>query len=280
MAKKIFLTNLILAIVIIPLSLSYAYQAIVLSDKELDNVYAAGFDFDITAAYAFRAAVINQVVSQTNIAAVTSFNGNINNLDINNLNLAGLNNQLNSTLTGQSNFAAIVAKGGDILNALINNTNTADVENTLCAGNGSPGVGPGGNASAIVTQTNVAAVIALNGNVGGAEINNSNYAGLTNQGHSGAASQVNVAVVMAAGNILNTAINNAANVNGLTSSGGIDFTTLPGGIFVEFNHRGGMSDHTHVSQWNITFVKEGFSHHPGGHADISNLINNIVGSHH
>lgn len=102
---------------------TYAYHAVPLSDNELDNLCVGGFDFDLDAAYAFRAAF----VSQNNISVVSTFNAN--NININATNQALVRNTGNSAVASQANISLVFSKLGNIVNTVINHLNVADVGN-------------------------------------------------------------------------------------------------------------------------------------------------------
>lgn len=156
--KKPFTAIIFLFLLINYLTPSYAYQALVLSDDELDNVSAAGFDINVEAVQAIRAAV----VSQNNIAAVVSENGNIDNTTINNINNTSVQAFDSGVQISQNNIAALIALNGDITNAAINNINQATASGELN--------------SAIVSQSNIAILLA--NNISNSTINNINVGGV------------------------------------------------------------------------------------------------------
>jgi hypothetical protein len=108
--------------------LAYCKKAIRLSDAQLDNISAAGFDINIDAIYAFRAAVINQ----SNIGSIVSLNSDAK-LSINASNQALVSNNYGQTITNQKNLSAIVAKVGNITDAVIQNINALFVKNEPAA---------------------------------------------------------------------------------------------------------------------------------------------------
>lgn len=211
---------------------TFAAQAKVLSDAELDNISAAGFDIDINSVSAFR----SSVAAQSNIAALKGFG--LNAASLSNSNFAIINNIGNSAVAAQSNIAAIVADRGNIEGVTVNNRNVAEINNMGNAGGyaeaGSlnaniPSYGLLGvnnvysDGSALASQSNIAALIALDGNIKDTLINNHNDATLANFGNSAVAAQSNIAIIVAQGNIDNTTINNSnvANVvNTLNGSSG------------------------------------------------------------
>ena len=222
----------------------YAEKITVLSDAELDNISAGGIDIDINAAEAFRSAV----VSQSNIGAFKGFS--LNNISLNNYNLSAINNTGNSAVGLQSNIAAVVAQKGDIKAATINNNNTATINNTgslegaLSASLANINAPLGlvtinrvyADKSAVASQSNIAVIAALEGNIKDSLINNKNFAALTNFGNSAVASQSNIAVVVARGNIDNTTINNLNEA--IVTNTGLN-TALGGGAQVQnFNYSG------------------------------------------
>lgn len=258
-------------IFVFSLSISaYPKQAIILCDQELDNISAAGFDIDINAAYAFRSAVI----SQSNIAAIASFNGSINHTKINNSNLATVKNQGNSAVASQSNIAAIVAESGDIKDAIIKNTNIANVENNYTSEGGAQLNtasfdtttstvkinNVSADASSVVAQTNIAAVVALDGNIKDTKIRNFNHAVIKNNGDSALANQNNIAVMVASGSIENIQINNTniANVKNThtTDSDGANVVSLShNGMLANFSINNIVTENSaSVSQSNISAV--------------------------
>lgn len=360
---------------------SYAYQAIGLSDKELENLCVGGFDFNLNAAYAFRAAIVNQ----NNIAAVSSLNQA--NININASNKALVRNQGNFALAKQVNTSVIFSKVGDIANAVINNLNLADVGNiftkeaspalnpvlasnttptaepaslnqdlldtpallsavTDVVSNASssiasaniastsdptPSVEPASLAQDIVTataaslaavdmdlnatvaaapdttpsssssentpaaletaslqqdhlttpetsqatnnvapvvgtanvaQTNIAAVIAPNGNIGNVKIHNLNIANVENQGNAARSAQTNIAVVLAGGiiensDVVNSNIANVVNVN-TADAGEADDVTPTSFTQVLGNNSANqilVQNNAQAAQLNITFFK-------------------------
>jgi hypothetical protein len=198
---------------------AFAGQAVVLSDAELDAVSAAGFDIDINAVLAYR----SSVAAQSNIAAIYGLGASA--VSLSNSNFAQVNNFGNSAVAVQSNIAAVVAKEGDIQSATINNTNTANLNNTGNASGQAHATSLNldlspqavltrinqvlANYSAVASQSNVAAVVSLNGNIKDTVINNANTANLTNLGNSAVAAQSNIAVLVAQGTIDNSSINNS-----------------------------------------------------------------------
>lgn len=152
MSQRVFLISLILTIAIGFLSLSYAYQATVLSDAELDNISAAGFHINLNAVLAFRAAV----AAQNNIAAVIAKDGDINGATINNsntLNASGVDPGIDT----QKNVAVVVALDGKIKDASIHNSNTATLTNPQD-----------------LNQSNIAIIMAQ-GNIEDSSISNANF---------------------------------------------------------------------------------------------------------
>lgn len=282
-------------------SLAYSKpQAIVLSDAELDNISAAGFDININAAYAFRAAVINQ----SNIATVACINGNAK-ININATNQAMAINQGNPTLTNQSNISAIIDKIGNIKDAIIKNFNTVSVQNgdtsvpqapisiettanfnipaaiPECVetplGHQAPAPvetpvslqapaptsvtnGASTNTLSAVVQTNIAAVVALNGSVENANIDNLNSAFIEKVGNSALADQINIAVVIAKDNI-SAKINNinTASVEDMkTTNSVVDVASLFSGndAIIKYDiTKVAMGGSAQAIQTNITFVK-------------------------
>ncbi|MFC1594249.1 hypothetical protein ACFL38_02875 [Candidatus Omnitrophota bacterium] len=68
------------------------------------------------------------VAAQTNIAAILAPNGSIINGEINNTNIASVENQGNAGLAAQTNIAIVISQN-DINNAVVNNLNVANVDN-------------------------------------------------------------------------------------------------------------------------------------------------------
>jgi len=154
MLKKIFLITLILISVIIAggfLSLSYANQATLLSDAELDNISAAGFDINLNAVLALRQAV----TAQNNISAVIAKNGDINGATINNSNTLNASS-VDPGIDTQKNVGVVVALEGKIKGATIHNSNTATLTNPQD-----------------LNQTNIAIIMAQ-GNIESSSISNTN----------------------------------------------------------------------------------------------------------
>jgi len=121
--KKIFLFIFVLmSIPFLFKGFAFAKEAIVLSDQELDNVSAAGFDIDIDAVLAWRQAVL----TQTNIAAVIAKEGNIEGVTINNCN--NLNADSLNSQAEQRNIAVVSAWEGKIKDVRINNVNNAYID--------------------------------------------------------------------------------------------------------------------------------------------------------
>ncbi|MFH1678459.1 MAG: hypothetical protein ABH914_02435, partial [Candidatus Omnitrophota bacterium] len=120
MLKRIFFISLVFTIAGGFLSLSYAYQAIVLSDAELDSISAAGFDININAVLAMRQAMRGQ----NNISAVIAKHGNINGATINNSNKVHSSSAAPG-IDQQKNVGVVVALEGNIQDAFINNINSA-----------------------------------------------------------------------------------------------------------------------------------------------------------
>jgi hypothetical protein len=289
------------------LSPIYAYQATVLSDKELDNLCVGGFEFNLNAAYAFRAAI----VSQTNIASIVAMN-NVNQTNINATNQTLIKNQGNSALASQTNISTVFAHIGNIATAAIKNMNLADVSNiaieagaaTVTSLSASDSALPVADPtpleasnslaadptpaieitpeipnltdlvepevvinevelenSAAVAQTNIAAVMAPNGNIDDVNIANLNIAHVNNVGNAALSAQTNIAIVLAGGtignsDIVNSSIANVVNTNATEAGGAsvtpVSFTQVIGNnpgnqILVQSNAL--------AAQVNITFVK-------------------------
>ncbi len=153
MLKKIFPITLILILVIGFSSLSYAYQAIALSDAELDNVSAAGFDIDISAVLALREALMS---GQKNITSVVAQNGNINGIILNNSNTLTAPSA-ETGISEQNNVAVVAALDGSIENTSVNNANTANL-----------------NSAQDFTQRNIAILVAK-ANIENSGITNANF---------------------------------------------------------------------------------------------------------
>jgi len=216
---------------------SFAEQAQVLSDEELDCVYAGGLqvDWDV-----IDAAQQSAVAIQSNLGAMASFGAGITNGSISNSNYATIFNAGNSSLAAQNNIALAVARGGDINSLTIDNMNHAVVKNYAVGGNydsldinqlslqSSDLDLSLNNAqilnSALAMQNNVAAAIAFGGDIHDLMINNTNFADVLNFGNSGLAVQNNIAMAISVGgNIDGVTINNlnqALVVNNYNGLGG------------------------------------------------------------
>lgn len=221
MAKKI-LRGFIIVLIIANfffLGAVYAEKAVVLSDAELDEISAAGFDIDINSVLAFR----SSVAAQSNISAVNGLSAHV--VSLTNSNFANIHNIGNSAVALQSNIAAVVAKSGDINGATINNRNEATISNTANTDTEGYAEASSLNAdipafsllginnvyaagSAVASQSNIAAIVALAGNIKNAFIDNYNDATLTNFGNSAVAAQSNIAVIVAQKDIDTATINN------------------------------------------------------------------------
>jgi len=186
MCKKLIIVTAFILLTGVFIFPAEAFQAVALTDSELDAIHAGGFDFNLSAAYAFRASVIHQI----NMVALTTRGGNISNVALNSSNHADVVNQLGVVST-QENVSALVAKTGDIVDAAINNSNC--VNNTA--------------SRAVATQQNVAVAVALKGDVKDTVVNNVNLAK-----NAAAAVETNIAVMVAGGNIQNSQISNANDV--------------------------------------------------------------------
>ncbi len=195
MLKKIFLIILILTITTGFSSLSYANQAIILSDEELDNISAGGIDANIlglliasTAAYRSAVDLATQGTAWVNPPEPT---------------------------IAQGNTATVVAQDGSIDGATVTNTNSLEATNS---------------SDISLLQDNIAVVAALSGSISGATIENSNSATLTNWEGS-AAYQRNIAVAIANGGTIDngTTINNTNFANIDIAANHFDSSDVLGG---------------------------------------------------
>lgn len=291
--KKIFRSLIILGFfVFISFGFIRAQEAIVLSDSQLDDISAAGFDIDINAVEAFRSAVI----AQSNIGAVKGFG--LSNISLNNSNLGSINNIGNSGVGLQSNIAAVVAEKGNINGATINNSNILDIKNT----GGQPGAVSASliNAdlssglaavnkvyadnSAVATQSNIAVMAALGGDITNSFINNRNFAALNNLGNAALAAQTNIAVVVARGNIDNVAINNlneALVTNTANAAGGaqvqsFNYSGLLGSLYV---NNLSISYSAQAAQANIAVIVSLGSGHVTNSSVNSSNIATVINTH-
>lgn len=176
----------------------YAKAAYELSDAELDQISAEGFDINMESALAFRQAV---GINQDNLAAVSAAvnSGTI----INNYNSALVNAVSGSAIVNQRNIAAVVAREGNIEGAVLNNQNHADITSI---------------GSAEANQNNIAALVALNGGVLNSAINNLNYADINSLVGSVSLNQQNIAIIISSGQLTNNAIQNINMANAAGNS--------------------------------------------------------------
>lgn len=296
------------------LSPASAFEAIRLSDEELDEICVGGFEFNLNAAYAFRSAVL----SQTNISAVDNLGANT--ITINAINKGIVVNEGDSAVASQANISVVFSKVGDIIDTMIRNVNLAKVSNVftdpggavvqtmvMASSNASSSLGePAGaavvptaqiaatnpppsslgeetpaaqtepvpmpsytmkineiksKASATVAQTNIAAVVASQGDIKNVEVENINLADVKNVGNAAVAAQTNITLVMAGGEIEDSHVKNfnKANVDNVvtTQEGGAVVTPLSleadfGKIFV---NQVAAQNAAEIVQTNITFVK-------------------------
>ena len=271
MVKKIVLVIFILTIVSGLSSLSYAYQATQLSDQELDNICAGGFNIDINAARAFRSAVL----SQNNITSIASIKGNVTHTSITSSNHASIANAVIPALD-QSNISAVIAKAGDIVGAIIKNINDVDANNT--APNASVNTFSS-KTSNFLDQNNVALAVALDGNVKNTTINNVNSATLNNAGNSSPINESNIAIVVAGGVVENTSITNSnvAKVDNVkvSSSGGLKVSYLKNGKLTDFKFK----NSSNVSQRSLTVVVAGIKNKLSKKANIADTIRTLTNFH-
>ncbi|MBN3040132.1 MAG: hypothetical protein JW867_03315, partial [Candidatus Omnitrophica bacterium] len=289
--SKILLTFILAAVLVFNPSLGcFTQQAVELSDAELDNLFAGGLNIDINAVEA----KISAVTAQSNIGALYSQCGDITSSSVNNTNTAYVFNIGNSAIASQNNIALTVAKEGDIDSVTLRNFNFAEVENTGIDESGSGGVnlnqlnisGAGldfrlnnfnSSNSALAIQSNIAAAVALNGNISNLVIDNSNFACVRNSGNSALAVQNNIGMAIAPhGDISDTVINNTniAHVfNDATSgiAGGVDAFSLDmtmGSLDITIN---GVTTNLSASaiQSNIGIIAVG-----NGHSITNSTINN------
>jgi hypothetical protein len=146
-----------------------------LSDAELDEVSAAGFDIDINAVLAFRA-----IVEQAGIAS-----GALK---------TGMTATAAASSVVQNNIAAIYSAKGDISGATIDNSNSISLNAVTAGGAGAE-------------QNNLAVIAAQEGAVRDSSLNNVNQAEAC--ADIAGISQDNIGIIIAAGNVENCAINNA-----------------------------------------------------------------------
>lgn len=243
--------------------LVYGGQAVMLSDEELDGVYAAGIDININSVEAFRSAV----AAQSNIAAVTSLSANT--VSLTNSNFAQINNIGNSAVAAQNNIAAVVARNGDINGVTINNTNVANIENSVTTTEGfarALSLNAGDKltlgqvyaaGSAVASQSNIGVIAALNGGIYSSSINNLNDAVVENWGGSALASQINIAVAIANGGpidgvtITNT---NVANVGTTDAVGTMVDSTVYNGTLGNVNFNCVVNQSAVATQINIAVI--------------------------
>jgi len=116
-------------------------------------------------------------------------------------------------------------------------------------------------ASAVVAQTNVAAVVASQGNIKNVQVNNTNQADVQNEGNAALAAQTNVTVMMAGGEIENSNIvnSNTANVSNIvtTQTGGASVTplALDGAFGKILINQVAIDSAAQAAQTNITLIK-------------------------
>ena len=223
---------------------AYAYQARCLSDQELDNISAGGFDVDLGAAYSFRASVF----SQSNIASLMSVKGTISHTGVSNLNVFDSHNSVYQNATFQENITALIAQTGDILGTTINSTNFAEITSSIMG----------------LDQANIVLVSALTGNIQDVTINNTNLANIQNVLTAPSTTETNISVLVAGGSIQNAVVNsaNTAKVGNLSipCSNLVKISSLPGGMAFDI----GMNTGPHTSQTNLTFAFSG-AHQNLGH---------------
>ena len=293
----VFILFLLVSFGSLPLVYSLSNHATILTDEELDNIYAGGFDFDLAAAYAFRAAVVRQ----RNIAAINGINGNIKNPQINNVNSARVINVDGSGGSwggsSQANVSAVVAQSGDIVGANVSSGNVLQtvaynspiaVSVDVSPGNVTPQVDvipvdvtavdvtpidvtpldvtPVDVTPAEVTQvdlvpavqTNVAALVALEGDIKQSTINNFNVANIKDETNCTVAVENNIAVVVAGGSIESTGIKNTsiASVNDvpLSNATTVEIPFLSNGKLTKFKFRKNSS----ARQRNLTLAISGY----------------------
>ncbi|MBU1061479.1 MAG: hypothetical protein KJ957_02705 [Candidatus Omnitrophica bacterium] len=117
------------------------------------------------------------------------------------------------------------------------------------------------SASSVSAQTNIAAVVALNGGVVNTKINNTNITTVENQGNSAAALQTNIAIIIAKNDIENPVVNNQNTANVIntntTNHGGAKASSLSfSGILMNFDINDVVANNKAVaSQANFTFIK-------------------------
>lgn len=165
--KRILALLLAITILAQP-AMSYAGQAVMLSDDELDGISAAGFEIDLAAASLLQAAlggagltnaVSSASVTQGNMGAMYASDGDINSASIVNSNSCSANGTGSASVVNQHNLGVMVSAAGSIIDSAITNTNTA-----VAAGN-----------PVSVTQGNIAMMIAA-GNIENCAITNTNSA--------------------------------------------------------------------------------------------------------
>src|SRR4030042_214105 len=206
-----------------------------LSDAELDNLYAGGLNIDLNKVQA----QLSAVAAQSNIGALYSQCGDITDSSVTNTNTAIVYNIGNSAVAAQNNIALAVADGGNIDGVTLKNSNWAYVRNQGIDTSGVNGAdvssfgysGPGlslilqdfnTSNSSVAMQNNIAAAIALDGDVRNVTIDNTNYADVANLGNSALAVQNNIGLAISrGGSIDNVTINNVNEATVVNTGTGI-----------------------------------------------------------
>ena len=175
------------------------------------------------------------VTNQNNISTVVAKSGDIINSVINNFNTAHVTNVFTNENANTINSTSVetpvdtpapglATPANDLsLNTAVNKPETGEgvkagslpVETPVAAVKTN---GVSASASAVVTQTNIAAFVAIEGNIGNTKINNANLANIENQGNSALAVQTNIALVIAKGTIENTEVKNSNIANVLNDN--------------------------------------------------------------
>lgn len=277
------------------LNAAYAFRSAVASQSNIAAVATLNSSSAVNINATNQAIIRNQgnsaVASQINISTVLAKIGDITNAIINNLNVADVSNIFTeeggvkleaasvsaSTPVNESpvNLAAldsVVTPPTDgLATATPQDTSSVELTPPIEAPLNTTPSSPNeinfklheitASASAVVAQTNIAAVVAFEGAIDNAKINNLNLANVENEGSAALAAQTNIAMVIAANDIVNTDIANAnfakvVNVN-TTATGGASVVPLSTNIPVDgiHNNRILVINNAQASQRNIVFVK-------------------------
>ncbi len=283
------------------LNAAYAFRSAVVNQLNIAGVSTLDNTGSLNIAATNKALVLNEgnsaVTNQLNLNAVVAKSGDIVNAEIENLNVAQVVNNYIAKLdaaaaaepeTGvQASNLALTAIP-EAIDAITSDASESAISATPLSSDSFEPQSPAtpaqeqtqapesaalvpsvtgainavtASASAVAAQTNIAAMIAMDGGISNSKINNTNIACVENQGNAALAAQTNIAIAIAKYDIKESIINNlniadVINKNTTNIGGAIVNSVSLAGVLMNIEINNVIAENSAVaSQANITFIK-------------------------